>query len=235
MKQLAALARGVPVCAAIFFVFSCASDGPVRKYPKMVADMDPVSVGTIEAQFSRMFSSRLDKNEIEVIFYPRLNTVALQFRYEYTTYRQFWDEEGRRQFTAALNNYKKGFEERSLIEKYSQTRGIYGRVKGQAEWEAFRYAKTHTSSPAIELGYRFWGESPFFSTLMRSARAEDDSADGARFESQQISMYFTRTQAGELEKIFDQAYLLSFIKQKDIPTPSEPAAADAYREFEGES
>jgi hypothetical protein len=233
MKRLLLLALAG---AIIFIALSCQTIDPNKKYPNMVADADPVSVGVIEVQFDRFLSSKVNKNEVEVIFYPRLNAVALEFRYELIKTRQFWDAAGRRQFAEALEQYKSDYAERKLTDRYRRTRAVYGKVSGRTEWETFRFGKNRVAYPVIELGYRFKEEMPFFTTLMWTAREVDEqSNDSSLSNSQQINMYFTRAQAEEAVRLFDQSYLMSLLGKKDQPEPEteEPVAGDSYREYGG--
>jgi len=227
------LLKTILVSTAVFFILGCnTTTDYAKKYPAMVANADPVSAGTIEAEFDKLFSSKLEKNDVEVVFYPRLNAVALEFRYELIRYRQFWDEAARQQFTAALELYKEDYAARKLIDRYKKTRAVYGKVKGKIEWETFKYAQTRTSYPAIELGYRFRGEAPFFVTLMRSAReAMENKDDSQQLDSAQISIYFTRAQADDLVKLFDQSYLMALLEKNDSLKSDGSIAVDPYREF----
>ena len=222
--------------AAVLCALSCGTVDYTKKYPHMVANADPVSAGTIEAQFSRFLSAKVAKAEVEVIFYPRLNAVALEFKYELIRHRQFWDEDSRKQFAQALELYKADYEARNLFDKYRKTRAIYGKVKGRVEWEAFKYTKTRVAYPVIELGYRFREEMPFFTTLMRSAREEADNGDNSSLgESSQINMFFTRAQADELVKLFDQDYLMGLLGMTTSPQSGEQDDApdlDPYHEME---
>jgi len=203
----------------VFLLLSC---GTVEKYPNMVADADPVSAGTVKVGFDRIFSPKLNEIDAEAIFYPRLNAVALEFRYEFTQYRQFWDEAGRRQFAAALELYNA---EQNRIDRYRKTRAVYGKVKGRAEWRSFKFSRTRIAYPTIELGYRFRDKTPFLATLMRPAQEVTDPGDSShREDSQQIIMYFTPAQADALVKLFDQSYLLGLLgivsPEADEPVPA---------------
>jgi hypothetical protein len=217
----------------VFFILGCSTTVDyAKKYPDMVANADPVSTGIIEVEFDRILSSKLNKTEIEVVFYPRLNAVALEFRYELTRYRQFWNKAARQQFAAALDLYKADYAGQNLNNQYKKTRTIYGKVRGRTEWETFKYARTRISYPDIELGYRFVGGMPFFTTFMRAAKEESDNTDSSQqLESQQIYMYFTRAQADDLVKRFDQSYLIGLLEEKDDPKPEEPHTVKSYREF----
>jgi hypothetical protein len=148
--------------------------------------------------------------------------VALEFKYELITHRQFWDEAGRKQFAAALELYKTDYAERKLIIKPRKTRAVYGKTQGRSEWETFRLAKTRVTFPVITLGYRFKNDMPFFTTLMLSAVEYGDSADNStREESPQISMYCTRAQADALVQLFDQPYLTASLENYDASQSEE--------------
>jgi hypothetical protein len=217
---------------AVLFVVSCTAVDPARRYPNMVADADPVSAGSVEAVFDKFFLNGLNVVEVEVVFYPRFNSVALDFRYELIRYRQFWDIAGRLLFAAALERYKEDYEARSLENKYRRTRAVYGKTRGRLEWETFKFSKIYKAQPVIELGYRFREDRPFFATLMRSAKEENPSGDSSDMESRQINMYFTRAQADELVRLFDQAYLLGLLGIKENVSPEEPPELDDYyKEF----
>jgi hypothetical protein len=234
MKRLpAAVFTGIIIVLSI----SCGSVDLAKKYPNMVADADPVSAGSFTAQFDRFFSSQLRTAAVEVIFHPRLNSTALVFKYQTVTYYQFWDENGRRQFTEALERYKIDYAERNLNNKYRQTRAIYGKINGRLEWESFKLTKTRVSSPVIEIGYRFRkandNNMPFLTVLMRSAKEQADIGDSSNLvDSQQISMYFTRAQAAELVKLFDQSYLLALVNVRTGEGAGEPLKPDVYTEYE---
>jgi len=215
--------------AAVLLTLSCGTVDMAKKYPHMVADADPIAVGTIDAALDRMFSTKLNRAELEIFFYPRLNAVALEFKYELLTYRQFWDAANRQQFATALELYKADFAARNLINKYKKTRAIYGKVKGQTEWEAFKHARTHNAYPVIELGYRFNGETPFFTSFMRPAKEQSKRWDGSDPDnSPAITLYFTRAQADELVQLFDQSYLMELLAIKGTIKSDEPLAVDDY-------
>jgi len=199
----------------------------------MVADADPIPAGDIEAHFDRMFSSAMNKTEVRVVFHPRQNAVSLEFRYEMVYYRQFWDLAGRLHFITALERYKEDYSARKLDSKYRKTRSIYGRVNGRVEWETFKFTKTREANPVIELGYRFRGEFPFFTTLMRSAKEIDTSGDSVVMDSRQINMYFTRAQADALAKLFDQEYLIGLLKPVNVNFEETPQDEEneIYREY----
>ncbi len=44
---------------------SCGHIAPVSKYPNMVADLDPYSIGMARVSFDRFFSSDVKENEVD--------------------------------------------------------------------------------------------------------------------------------------------------------------------------
>jgi hypothetical protein len=220
---------------AVFLVLSCSTMDPADKYPDMISDREPLSVGTIEFELDRFFSSNLDKKEAALIFYPRYNTVALEFRYQTIRYRQFWDLAGREKFIQALERYKEDYAAKNLVNKYSQSRSIYGKFKGKIEWETFSITTPGLAYPTMELGYRFRGKgngSPYFAVLQQSAKDEYTlNSDSPKPDSLQICTYYTRAQAEELAKVFDQSFLLSLLGPLPDPGDALPDEED-YREGE---
>jgi len=228
----------LPVKLLMFTVvlctLSCRTIDYTKRYPNMVANADPVSAGKIEVQLNKLFfSPKLTKMEVEVIFYPRSNSVALVFRYELIRHRQFWDLEGRKQFAEALEQYKADYEAHNLIDRYRKTRSVYGKVQGKLEWETFKYTRTRLAYPIIDLGYRFRDGMPFFTTFMRSAKEELESGDNSeRIDSSQINMFFTRAQAEELVKRFDQDYLMGLLGVIPGPQSGEQQGEQGEEETE---
>ena len=215
---------------AIFsLALSCRTREPAIRFPNMIADMDPLSAGTVEVVFQRTFTMRMETREVELIFHPRLNTVSLEFRHELVNYRQFWDEAARRQFIAALELYKTDFADRKLIDRFNRTRSAYGKARGRLEWFTHRFSRTSTSLPTIDLGYRFRANAPFFTVLMNSAEEIEPESSSLRHQSQQVTMYFTRSQAEELARHFSQSYLVELI---GLGTTSaiQPLVTDEYFE-----
>ena len=206
---------------------SCGHIAPVSKYPNMVADLDPYSIGMARVSFDRFFSSDVKENEVDVIFYPRENVVALEFRRETIRYRQFWNETDRGLFIDALNLYKADFAGKNLVDKYRQTRAAYGKFAGKIEWETFKFTMTYHASPVMELGYRFRGDTPYFSVLQRSARENSGANNGANLESLQFSLYFSRSQGDELAGLFAQEFLLGTLGDRVVPV-SDDSADDVY-------
>jgi hypothetical protein len=228
MKHLPAVILGN---AVILFFLSCGSVDLSKKYPNMVANVNPFPVGSAEAQFDRFLSQKIRKGEIQVVFHPRLNAVSLEFKHDLYTYRQFWDEAARKQFAASLELYKKDFEEKKLIDKHRKTRAVYGNVKGRLEWELSKYTKTRISNPRIEMGYRFKENTPFFAALMRPAKEVMTEGDRNNpVNSQSVYLYFTRAQADQVVMLFDQAYLIGLLKERtnDIIDNSAEADKGAY-------
>ncbi|GHV55453.1 hypothetical protein AGMMS49579_18360 [Spirochaetia bacterium] len=229
---------------SVFLNFSCKTTDPRILYPDMVADIEPVTVGTIEAEFKTILG-KLNKLEVEVVFQPRYNVVVLNFRTQGISYSQFWSQEGRELFIKAIEFYNADYAAQKLDRKFSKTRRAYGKFTGKLEWYMFKFTQVGLSFPLFELGYSFQGtrgkETPYFTASQGSAKNESSTgSDDSGIDSMAVFMYFTREQASALARLFDQAGLLEFIRdmQPQIdnydgvsPDNEQPKAAD-YGEAE---
>ena len=211
----------------VILTVSCASFNNAAKYPDMVADVDPFSIGTVNASFDQTFPPQLRTDTVEVIFYPRENKVALEFKMNLGQYRQFWDKEGRRLFAVGLSRYEEDFDKHRLTNNYNKTSSVYGKFKSRFEWKATSLSSTYKSSPVVQLGYRFRGDSPFFATRQLKADEETKTNEGLT-ESPSFSIYFNRAQAKELAGMFDEAFLKESVQSKG-PTPALNTIGDEYQ------
>ena len=160
------------VLAAAALCLSCATARSGANQANMLGDVEPFSVGSVSAAFDKLLSSDVATADVEVIFHPRENEVALQFKYDSLQYWQFWDEKGRQQFIDAISRYKEDFANQRLVTNYNKSRALYGKAKGRFEWKTLNISGIYRSSPVIELGYRFRGNSPYLSTQQAAAKEE---------------------------------------------------------------
>jgi hypothetical protein len=219
----------LPVCVAVLLCFSCGSLDSAPKYPNMVADMDPFSVGSVAAYFDRLFASQLKEADIEVAFDPRKNEVTLGFRHELINYRQYWNLAARQHFSEALNRYKEDFENRNLNLKFNKSKSVYGKSKSRIEWETFRFSATYRSSPVIEFGYRLKDEYAYFSISQLSAKEESEAMKSIYLESPQFTMHFSLSQGDDLAKLFDQNFLMGLVGESGSSVPRETNKDVYYR------
>ena len=232
-----------------FFAVSCTSTRAQTRIPETVAvaDADPFSAGSIKITLDGPLGIGVRTADAEAIFYPRLNAVALEFRHDLVTYRIFWDPLARQHFTAAMELYDADYNSRKLVNRYRNTRDVYGKVAGRLEWQTMRFTANHISSPEIELGYRFRevdvnGEKRNSAFLTASASFPSDSdsdkpGSGPEPESStsgarsRISIYFTRAAAEDLAVIFDQSYLMGLLGEAGIPKTENDVPHDDYDEY----
>ena len=214
-------------CTCVLLCVSCAHTGSAAKYPNKLADIDPFSIGLTSASLDQTFSSKVKATDVEVIFYPRENEVALEFNLGQSQYRQFWNEAGRRLFIEAFGKYKEDFANRELLTNFNRSRAIYGKFTGRFLWKTLSFSATYSSSPVIQLGYRFREGSPYFSASQRKAKEETGFNRMGISESPAYSLYFTRAQGEELLSLFDQAFLLGLLKDSSTQV-TDTAERDEY-------
>jgi hypothetical protein len=185
-----------------------------------VADRNPIQAGVIDAEFSRPLSSAVSKRDITVVFSPRDNSVYLEFRHQGITFRQYWNSANRAAFREALEKYKADYEARNLVDKPTRTQRIYGSLRGRIQWGfapqvgGIGLALGSEGYPAYDLGYAFKrddsrGETPYFTVFQDQCPDVRASSDAG--QSLYLYIHFTRAQADELVRLFDQDYLLSLI------------------------
>jgi hypothetical protein len=201
-------------------------------YPEMLADIDPIPAGTIEAEFDNFFGTKISKKRVETFFDPRTNRLYLQFRYQSVLYRQFWDPPGREAFKKALNSYKVDYAGRNLTLKASKALKAYGTIKSFTEWGTLATDLNEKSQayPLVNLGYAFKDSSPYFTITQNSADDIVFVADNVHFESLYIQMFYTRAQADALAALFDEDYLLGLLDNHGGIENPNPEIEDDYKE-----
>jgi len=208
------------ICVAAMTAFlSCAGGGKPVTEPVMIANIAPFSIGSANTQLEKLFTGQLKEVEANVIFHPRVNEVSLELRHELLTYRLFWKQAARQGFIEALSRYQEDFTNKNLKANYNKTRSVYGKQKIRLEWEAFSFTKTFSASPQIQLGYRFKGNAVYFTSYQDAAKTENADSDKTN-DSPRFTLYFSRAQAENLAKLFDQTYLLELVGsgvQESVP------------------
>ncbi len=222
------------LAAVVLTLASCSSSAP-RQNPNMVADIDPIELGTISFETDKVFSNGVNEETAQVFFDPRINAVYLAFRHQMVPYRQYWDKVGRDAFIAAYNQYNADFENQVLIDRDSKTRDIYGGFEGMTVWSALNVAlaEKYTAYPKMRLGYSFKQVSdrlsPFFSVLQLDDA--DTSQPNKSVASLRIRTYYTRAQAEALISYFDDDYLLREVRDHTMNLYNDNLTGDAYTEY----
>jgi hypothetical protein len=201
---------------------SCSSS-PAPQSPNMLADIDPIEMGTLSLEFDKFFSSDIEMKEIKIFFDPRINSVYLDFKYQMVYYRQYWDKPARDAFIAALNRYYADYDAKALLVKESKTRKIYGKTTGMTRWSTLNssFSAKSNAYPVMEIGYTFKKDKPYFSILQLEAKEvleNNKNSNEPLKTSLRIRTYYTRDQAGGLAKYFDNDYLMGLIR--DYAKPS---------------
>ncbi|MDR2446977.1 MAG: hypothetical protein LBD58_06760 [Treponema sp.] len=228
---------GVLILVGMLFLFASCESSPPRQNPNMVADLDPVEIGTVVIQFEKFFSSSLEAKEVKVFFDPRINAVYLTFKYQTLTYLQYWDKPNRDAFIAAVDRYKSDYNAQALLTKDSKSRTIYGEARGRTVWStlANSFSERAVAHPKIHIGYSFKKNAsgqltPYFTTLQLEAKAEADntgSDNAPKKTSLRIRMYYTRAQAETLAAYFDDSHLMGLVRDFAKP-PSTIPVDDNY-------
>jgi hypothetical protein len=208
-------------------LFSCAGSGKTKDNPDMIANIAPFTIGSANAQLEQLLTGQLKDSEVTIVFHPKTNEVAFEFRHELLTYRMFWKQGARQGFIDALARYQEDFANKTLTTNTNKTRSVYGKYKIRIEWETFKYSKTYTASPQIGLGYRFKGNAVYFTSYQNPAKTENVDSDKTG-DSPSFTLYFNRAQAERLAQSFDQAYLLELVGGKEEKSAPKNPDIDIY-------
>lgn len=216
----------------LFFVLIISSCATIREIPEpFVVDLNSpqIPLGEIDLQLDR-FLGGLRRETVNLIYFPREDAVALQFRHEMMTYHQFWSREGRALFIRALEQYNEDFTARTLENQNARrSRQIYGTAEGFLTWRGHRFGVQARANMTLGLGYVFRDRSPYFTIHQGRAEFIDPATSSNRMESSPITLHFTRAQAAELASFFRQDILNELsIQNREIPAP--PAITDIERD-----
>lgn len=217
-------------CTAVLLSVSCNHFDKAPQYPDMVANIDPFSIGSVNASLDQTFTSQLKSVVAEVFFYPRENEVVLEWNHNLGQYWQFWDKTARQHFIEAINQYKEDFANQNLTTKYNKSKAVYGKVKARLQWKTLKFSATYRASPSIELGYRFRDNAPYLTIHQLEAKEESSTNDRGIAKSPQIFMFFTRAQAEELAKLFDQDFLLKSTEGKETSGSGNTGRDEYFRQ-----
>jgi hypothetical protein len=235
-KFLRACSGAIALVGMVFLFASCESSPP-RQNPNMIADIDPIEIGTVTVQFDKFFSSSIETKEAKVFFDPRINAVYLKFKYQTLNYLQYWDKPNRDAFIAAFENYNNDYNAKALLTKDSKSRAMYGQLQGMTVWSTLdsSFSEKSTAYPKIYIGYSFKKSSseqiaPYFSTIQLEAKAEANKAgsNDTPKTALRIRMYYTRAQAETLAAYFDDNLLMGLVRDFAKPSGTLPVEDDYY-------
>jgi hypothetical protein len=186
-------------------------------------------IGEIEVQYDDFFSfSGLKKMTVPVSYVPEDDAVCLHYRNNMYDYQSFWSRDGRDAFVAALARYNEDFEARNLPDKGTRRNNrAYNTIQGYLIWQIFAFSTLSYASVTVDLGYDFKQRSPYFTANQRETKFIDPVSPQDPKTGDPMTFYFTRTQAEELIKLFDQEYLDGLALGRNVRN-NAPADTDEY-------
>jgi hypothetical protein len=206
------------IIMTILALSACATTSRPREV--VVADIDPIQVGTFSVGIVRPFTFTMKVLEIPVTFDPRSGYVHFQFSYDISTYRLYWDAPNRQAFIVALDQYKEDYQAHNLNLSRSRARRAYGTINGFADWGTLKSMLNLRGYPKVELGYAFRDNNPYFIINQRETKDISQNSSGER-RSINLTLYFTRAMAEDLARLLDPDHLLNLIPPEYRPAPRE--------------
>jgi len=194
----------VPIC--LFLLVSCnITPPPIEEKFTVSLDSLQKPISVIEGQYETALA--IKKNNINVIFFPEDDIVALQYKVDLVTYYQFWNRYGRDTFISSLEKYNKEYDERTISSNGKKTLKNYGRINGYLIWRMSTFTVQAKANVNIDIGYIFYRKLPYFTITQRETTYVNPNDKNNTATSKQKTIYFTRAQAADLAEIFDQAFL----------------------------
>ena len=177
----------------IFFLVSCTGSPGISKASLLNLDgKSQVSAGTVDMETDAF--GRKEDTPVSLFFYPAEGILAMNFLYEYVTFRQFWDENALAVLAGSLACFLADYEQGNL--KPGRARRAYGRVSLVVEWRSFDFSGLFRSCPYLDLGYSFRNGELYFLLLQREA--EELNFSSHRLRSRRIAAFFSLSQARAL-------------------------------------
>jgi hypothetical protein len=199
---------------AAFTLGACATTVLPHQPDIRVANLDPVSLGTLDIGIVRLFSNTVELMQVPVVYNPRTDAVTLEFRVQLTRFRQFWTRRMREAFIRALAAYEADYEARDLPRGSATRMGrTYATMKGRTEWWLFSITTEYEGFPLVDLGYNFKDGSPYFTVTQRKTEDVRERRTN-QVSSLHIVLYFNRAMARDLAALFDEDYLHGLIPER---------------------
>lgn len=197
--------------------FSVSVSAAEKAGSQKIADIDPVEIGKAGIGTKGLFDSDVKQDEARVFFAPRTNTILLECKAENLKVRLQLTQEGRSDFIAAVRQYNRDYDARSLNVRTKKTNDLYGRSSGGLEWGSF--SLTGKAEPRIRYGYVFIDrKKPYFTLSLNEAPNLGEQHDDISVDdnSPALILYFTKKQATALGEMLMQDNLVSILKEQGV-------------------
>lgn len=133
----------------------------------------------------------------QMIFNPSEDTAGIQVNYQTAIFNILFDGKTRGQIADALSRYLEDYDGKRLLrKKSSKTRKIYGKGKCYIEWGVLKSMMSNHANTAVQFGYEFKKDSPYFCLIIKGADNEQlNKGSYIAKESTEVQLYFTRAKA----------------------------------------
>ncbi len=109
------------------------------------------------------------------------------------------DNEGRKKFSDAVNNYISDFSEKRLKRDLKKSTKVYGKINCYLNWGTVKSSTPNNGSGEAYLGYKFKDKSPYFTISVPAVYNNySEITDTVSRESLSLTYYMTKAQALQL-------------------------------------
>lgn len=210
---------------AVFFVVgfalsSCATSEK-NKGENFIADVDPIELSPVTAQFSNFLGTAIEPKVVSVFFVPRSNEVLLEYKVTGNIYKLYLNREARDLIRKAAVQYNADFDAVKLDRdlSYRKSERIYGEAKNcHMEWGLSSFTMNGEAYPKVVAGYRFEGRNPYFVVVVPVTEnlGYKEGRSGMQNTVKQV-IYMNKAQALALADVLDENNLLSSLSTVVVP------------------
>ncbi|MDA3849791.1 MAG: hypothetical protein PF447_00810 [Spirochaetaceae bacterium] len=205
---------------------ACLSQPQVQSELKMLADVDPIPLGSSSIGVMKMLDRSLKEVESEIILHPRNNMLTLIVKDgAANTHILHLDEFSRTAYIMGLQEYMESFDAHSLVDDKRVTEDLYGSFKAMHQWGLIGINAEGMTT--VDLGYLFKDESPYFTLTINDKKITLENSNTVRGTTV-LKLYFTRNQALALGEYFKQENIQGFIDQLEAQGEFNDMRPDEY-------
>lgn len=169
------------LCVAMFcaFFFSSCTSSPAVENSDFLGNYSPIVLDTLQLTSLKEGKPRLSSLETSFVFYPRTNTVDLNFRFDMNAVTLTFTEAARKTLLNVMQTYIEQYQADMLKEENNEKRAFWGKQKIPLQWGTispvyytvvdlrFEYQLVSPTKPYLVLGSAMFQETERTGILVR--------------------------------------------------------------------
>jgi len=209
--------------ALVLLLVSCKTTAYNPSYRKdALANIDPFKMGDAVASVNKFLAYDLNQITLAVNLEPRTNRVVLEYPFQVSKVRLFFDAADRAALLDAIARYDAAFTAKTL-----ETRGnksaAFGVIQSELKW-GMELGNKGEAVPSIKVGYRFIDGAPYFMITVPETANDlyGRSTGGSRIKTSPFMVIcFNRAQAAIFGDFLSDERIKKELSAQNIPANLE--------------